>query len=308
MKIRVVFLIVLFLFVLPIQVRANLVSECAEEIMESFAKKGLTETSHEIVEFGGKAVVQETLEKAAQEGGDGLVAKVVRYGENYGIAAIRVIDRAPALYVNALENMPKDLVERAVWAAERDPAAIKTLLQNYGPDVLLISAKHRGIGVELIQKLGEDGIRIGKTISENQAITVVKHADEIASLPSPQRSKVVDAILKAPGRVIDCLERHPKTLHTLAGAGIIIAIADKVLGDSEEVTTNRDGSKTVRHRGIIERILERHNVGSSTFSIILALILGGWGCIKIWSQYRKEAIKIQIAQVQYQKKQQKGGD
>ena len=191
---------------------ANVVTKGVQELLEAMAKKGGKEATQELAEFGGRQAIEGVLEKAAREGGDDLVEKVIFYGKKYGLSAVKTIDNSPALYIKALDEIPKNLVERALWAAQRDPAAVTRILSQYGSAALQVAAKYPGVGTDIITKLGDDGIRIASDITENQAIILARNADEIAALPIATRREVVGAISAAPGRMIDYIEKHPRCI------------------------------------------------------------------------------------------------
>ena len=137
-----------------LQIHANVITKGVQEIIEAISKKGAQEATQELAEFGGKKAIQATLEKAAREGGEELVEKVVKYGRRYAVSAVRVINNVPAHYIKALDGLPEELIERAVWAVQREPEVMTTLVRDYGAEALLIAAKHRGIGGNLVSKLG----------------------------------------------------------------------------------------------------------------------------------------------------------
>ena len=275
---------------------ANPVAKGVREIAEAIAKKGGKEAAQELAEFGGKQAIQEVLEKAAKEGGDELVEKVIKYGRKYGLSAVKTIDNAPALYIKALDGIPETLVERALWAAQREPATMTRLLSQHGSDALQIAARYRGVGTDIVAKLGDDGVRMARNLTEDQAVIIARHADDIAGLPSSQKNQVVEAILAAPGRVIDYMEKHPKVFMTAAGITTLVALKDDVLGKDEEITINPDGSTTTRKLGLIERILARFQKPVSSVLIVLAVIVGCWGAVKIWGCYRRERVKVALAE------------
>jgi len=286
---------ILFLIVAQ-SVSANVITKGVREIAEAIAKKGGKEAAQELAEFGGKQAIQEVLEKAAKEGGDELVEKVIKYGRKYGLSAVKTIDNAPALYIKALDGIPETLVERALWAAQREPATMTRLLSQHGSEALQIAARYRGVGTDIVAKLGDDGVRMARSLSENQAVILARHADDIAGLPSSQKNQVVEAILAAPGRVIDYMEKHPKVFMTAAGITTLVALKDDVLGKDEEITINPDGSTTTRKRGFVERILDRFHKPVSSVLVILAVIVGCWGAVKIWGCYRRERVKVTLAE------------
>lgn len=293
--------VLLVLLSLVVTCQGNVVTKGAREIVEAIAKKGGKEATQELAEFGGKQAVQEVLEKASREGGDELVEKVIRYGKKYGVSAVKTIDNAPVLYVKALDELPENLVERALWAAQREPETVTRLLSQYGSDALEIAARSRGVGADIVTKLGNDGIRMSRELTEDQAIILARHADELAGLPTPQRSQVVDAIICAPKRVIDYMEKHPKVLFTAAGVATLVALKDDVLGRDEEVIVNPDGSRTIRKRGFIERQLDRFHAPLAAILVVIAAILGGWGVVKIRGSYRREQVKVARDEFRFEK-------
>ena len=284
--------------------QANLFVKGAREIAEAIVKKkGPSIAARELAEFGGEQAIQEVLEKASHEGGEALAGKVIRYGKKYGLSAVKTIDNSPALYIKALDEIPETLVERALWAAQREPAAVTRLLSRHGSDALQVAAKYRGVGTDIVSKLGDDGVRMARNMTENQAIVLARHADDIAALPPGRKSQVMDAFLAAPGRVVEYLEKHPRALLTGAGIATLVALKDDVLGKDEEITVNSDGSKTVRKRGLVDRMLDRiqalvlstldrfRNL-LSAIMVVPAVILAFWGAVKIWGCYRRERVRV----------------
>jgi hypothetical protein len=271
---------------------ANVVTKGVRELTDVISKQGSKSAARELAEFGGKEAVQATLEKAAREGGEELVEKVVRYGRRYGVSAVRAINHAPAPYIKALDGLPEELVEQAIWAVQREPELMTRLVRDYGSDALLLATKHRGIGGGLVNKLGSEGVRLGKALSEHQAVVAARHADTLASLPQAEQSRVIGAIVAAPARALDFLERHPKILLTSAGVGTFIALQDEMLGQDEEIRIAPDGTRTIRKRGFIERILEQFRQPIVVILSIAAGILALWGLTKIWGVYRLEKMKM----------------
>ena len=283
--------------------QANLLIKGAQEIAEAIAKKGGRKAAQELAEFGGEQAIQEVLEKASRQGGEALAGKVIRYGKKYGLSAVKTIDNAPALYVKALDEIPETLVERALWAAQREPVAVTRLLSRHGSDALQVAAKYRGVGTDIVSKLGDDGVRMARNMTENQAIVLARHADDIAALPPGRKSQLVDAILAAPGRVIDHMEKHPRVFLTVAGITTLVALKDDVLGKGEVITVNPDGSRTISKRGLVERMLDRiqalimailnrfRNLLSALL-VVPAVILACGGVVKIWGCYRRERVRV----------------
>ena len=271
---------------------ANIVTKGAREIVEELMKKGTKEASKELTEFGGKLAIQNILERASREGGDKLVKEIIRYGKKYGLSSIRTIDSSPAIYIKALNKLPEKMIERALWAAQREPDKMKSLITKYGDDVLFVAAQHRGVGMDIIIKLGNDGVRLSKDLTEKQAVVLARHADEITDLPQQLRSQLIEAMHTAPARVIDYIEKHPKVILSAAGIATLVALKDEVLGKDDEVVVNPDGSKSIHRRGFLERLFKLFYTPISAILAVIALVVGGWGVVKIWGVQRRERLKV----------------
>jgi hypothetical protein len=283
----------------PRQARAQ--AQVAKEVVETAVEQIFTQTSkqglRELTEMGGRQAVQDVLEQSAREGGEQLVRKVTQYGLDEGPAALRAIGRSPAKMVEALDGLSPELRSSAISAVARDPQVILPLVRQYGAPALEIAARHPGVGEQVVEKLGQDGIRLGKQLTTDQSIVLARHADEIAELAPAQRSTVVQQIIKSPGKVLDYLETHPKVLRTAAGVGIVLAIKDQLIGDGGASRILGDGRivSTPGHPGLIERILPASLAFLSTPIAIISWIVGvgvaGWLTLQLWSIWRLNRLR-----------------
>jgi len=265
----------------------------AAEIAEALAKNaGKKAASRELTKFGGEKALQASLEKAVKEGGEELAGKVIQYGKKHGLSAVKAIDHSPALYVKALDGIPPNLVKGALAAVEREPQIITQLVKTHGPDALRVAVEYRGVGVQIVSKLGDDGIRVAKHLSgEQQAITIAKHADSIAKLPAADKAKVMDKLCRSTKSSVDFLEKHPKTLLTAAGLAAFLASKDKLIGDEAKPGwIERQGDK------IMEPLKEPIKNLAGIAAIVLGGIIMVWGVIKIWGIYRLGRMKIALAE------------
>ena len=284
-------------FFLLIQLgHASLVTSGAKEITEAIMKQGSKEGLRELAEFGGNQAIHKALTRVALEGGNELVAKAVKLGKAHGVDALKTIERAPILYIKSLEAMPKNLVERAIWAAQRDPLIVERLMAQHGPESLGIAARFRGVGSDIVAKLGDDGIRAARNLTESQAVVLARHADDIAALPAARRQGVLEALTAAPGRILEYLEQHPRILMTSASVGTIMALKDDVLGVEKETVINSDGSLRTRTTGFVERIVTTFQTPLTVILALCGAIVGGWGAIKIWGCYRLERVRVAQAE------------
>jgi len=295
-KYFIIFLAAIFLATVP--ARAGLLTEGIEELAERLASKilktGGRAAERELFEYGGKAALKETLEKVSEECGENAAKKFVTYGERFGISAIRVMEREPALYIKAFDEVPENLLKRAVWAAERDPGAMTGLVKKYGSDVLVVAARHRGTGTKILEALGEDGIRLGKVLSEEQGITLAKNADVISGLALDKKKKVIDVLLSAPGRAIDYLEKHPRVLHTATGVALFISLKNAFVG-TDKIIKSQDGKTIeIRKRGIFDFLMTPLAFGVKSISIIIMLFLVFFLAMKLFFSTRYNALKYRL--------------
>ena len=141
----------------------------------------------------------------------------------------------------------------------------------------------------------------GRQLTTDQSIVLARHADEIAQLAPAQRAGVVAAIRRAPGRVLDFLESHPKILLTTAGVATVVAMKDQLIGDGGVSKILADGRviTTPGHPGLIERILPTSLKFLSTPLTILVSVIGagvaGWFAIHLWSAWRIQRLRYAVA-------------
>jgi hypothetical protein len=278
------------------QVAKEVIETAVEQIFKQTGKQGL----RELTEMGGREAVEDLMQQSAREGGEQLVRKVTQYGLDEGPAALRAIRTSPAKMVEALDGVSPELRSSAISAVAREPQAMLPLVRQYGAPALEVAARHPGVGEQVVEKLGQDGIQLGKQLTTDQSIVVARHADEIAALAPPQRSAVVQQILRSPGKVLDYLETHPRVLRTAAGVGIVLAIKDQIIGDGGASHILGDGRiiTTPGHPGLIERILPASLAFLSTPIAIVAWIVGvalaGWLSIQLWGAWRLHRLRQAI--------------
>ncbi len=256
MKSLVLFMLAALMFATPARRANGQVSQAAavaaEELINVMLREGGREAASELTELGGAAAVRVLLQRAAAEGGEGLVDRVIQLGSRYGPSALKAIEPSPSQMIRALDRVPPDLILPAIRAAAREPELASQLLSTYGTAALEVAARQPGVGADLVEKLGEDGIRIGNRLTTDQAVKFARHADDIAALPTAQRSQLMDAIMKAPARVLDYLETHPKVLLTAGGVSAFMAAKENILGSA--VPSSGCGSSPL---GLVERVIFR---------------------------------------------------
>lgn len=296
MKRFVLILIATLMFVGPPRIAMGQVSQATEaaakELITVMLREGGQEVASELTELGGQAAVDALLQRAAREGGETLVERVTQYGGHYGPSALKTIELSPSQMVRALDRIPPDLILPAIQAAAREPQLLSQLVSAYGEQVLEVAARQPGVGADLIENLGKDGIRLGNLLTTDQAVMLARHADDIAALPMAQRSQLMDAMMKAPARVLDYLEMHPKVLLTAGGVSAFIAAKDNILGNAI-----RPIGRQASPQGLVERVITRLGskfVGPATAGVV-AIVVGicAYLIIQLRSVWKLSAVRVE---------------
>jgi hypothetical protein len=300
-----VFITLLVVLIAPVATHAQVViarevvEEAAEQIFRQAGREGL----EELTEMGGRVVIRDLLERSASEGGEALVKKVVQYGIEDGPIALRAISGAPKAMVEALDGLAPELRSSALRAIDRDPKVMIDLVKRFGTGAAEVAARQPGTGEILIQKLGVDGIRLGRHLSTDDAVIVTRHADEIAGLRPTDRVAVLESILRSPERALTYLETHPKVLATAAGVSLFLATKDELLGDKgSSVVLNNGKMVTIpSHPGLLERLT---SIGAGVTREPVALIgyvvaagIGGWFAIHLLGKWQRQRTSLRFTKV-----------
>ncbi len=262
----------------------------AGELVDVMIREGGSEAATELAEMGGEAAVRQVLDRAMEEGGEELVERVTQYGTRYGPSALNAVERSPSRIIGALDGVSPDLVAPAIRAAARDPEVTARLVAAYGKDALVLEAKHPGAGASLAEKLGTDGITIGQGLTTDQAVTFARYADEIAALPAGERNRLLVAMARAPARVLDYLETHPKVLLTAGGVATVIAVKDNMLGGTTPSTNGEAPTPGLIERlvfGVADRFVR-------PVAVVVVILVGGILChvaIWLWSPWKRKALR-----------------
>ncbi|MCL5096809.1 MAG: hypothetical protein M1608_04640 [Candidatus Omnitrophica bacterium] len=278
--------------------QGTLVREGLEQLLKTLGK---TET-RELAEFGGERAVKEALLRVEREGGETMVRKTVLYGEKYGVNALNAIRLAPGPFVKCLDELPERLAVKALQAVKREPDLMTRLVSQYGTDALRIAAEHPGVGSQIANTLGREGIDIAEKSTTDTAIRLSRIADPIAKLPAPDKSRLLGALKEAPAEMIRFLEKNPKVLLTSAGVAALIANKDKIFGGSK-VFVDKDGVvHLLAEPGFAERftgqVISAFNTPLSAFFWIAAFLLFAWGVVKIWGTVRAERVRARNKKAQ----------
>jgi hypothetical protein len=260
----------------------TLVRAAAKEAVELFAgqaeRQGAKAMAKELTEFGGETAVREVFEQVAKESGEEGVKTLVQLTKSYGLDAIRAAKVAPRLTTLA-ERVSPELAPSALRALLRpeERAVLERIGGELAPSALEAAARHPGVGVEIVDKLGVAGVRASERYDTDAIIQLAKSAESnrIAALPVAEKT----GLLK---RVAQFIEQHPKTVLGAAGLGLFIRYKDDLLGDKGEIVLGPDGTPIyVPKTGIIERSSNRI---LEWLLPIVAAAVGLWGANRlIWA-------------------------
>ena len=263
---------------------ATFVESMAKALAEHFAEAGGAEAG-DLAAMGGEPAIKEVMEEAQKEGGKALVGQLVKCGNDYGPSAIEAAKPDPKLMISTFQQLPSTLVDSAIRAAALEPQVTADLVKAFGKDALEVEVKQPGVGSVLMQKLDADGVRLGESLSTDQAIVVARRADQIKRLPPEQRKSLVDALVAMPASVVLYLDKHPQVLLQAGGVAAAIVAKDDLLG------TPGDPPK----RGLIERLLsELIDLLHTPLLAILAVVIAGiaaWFAVHVWGAWRSQLLR-----------------
>lgn len=276
----------------------------AREVMEQFTKRAAVEgaeaMSRELAEFGGEVAVRETLERVAAESGEATMLRAAALTRQHGLDALRAVRRMPAgasaPVLAAVEQTAPDLVGPALRALAREGEGetLAQLAARFGPNALETAARHPGVGTPIVQKLGAEGIDLARGLSTDQAMAVARQADGLAALGAAERRGVMSVIASQPARAAAFLDAHPK-FFIIAGAGALLAThADTLLNGDTDIIIGPDGQPMlVQKAGLVERSVIQPLM---TWLVpVLAVIVAGWGAIRLWGVMRRERLRKRAA-------------
>ena len=228
----------------------------ARELAEKLGERG----ARELAEAGGETAVREVIEKAAKEGGETLAREVAGYAEKYGAQSLRAFREAPAAMAQGMKKIPAEFAEGAMRAAAREPALVARLATEIGEDALIVAAKHPGVGADIATKLGREGCAVAKNLTTADTIRLARFSDDLARLPAAERTGLLKRIGKAPGKVMDYVERHPNILKTAAATAVALVAMDRLIGDAESP-------------GFIERVAEQFRTPLGIILVCVAALV-----------------------------------
>ncbi len=267
--------------------------QITEVLTRRAGREGAETLARELAEIGGETAVRETVERIAREGGEEALKRASSLVERHGFDAVRMLRsvspaQAPTI-LRAVDELPAELAPAALRALARpaEGQALAGLTVRFGPEALEAAARHPGVGATMLGRLGPEGMPVVRAASTEQAVSVLRHADDIAALPTVERARVLKLLASQPAKAASFLDAHPK-FFLIGGAGAILAAnADRIFDGSAEIVIGPDGKATLVERA---GFLERAVIAPALHWLlpVLAGILALWGAVKIWGVWRDE--------------------
>lgn len=274
MKNPLVFIAVLVSAILsasvPAHAQGGMVKKGVTELLEYFAKSGAKESAKELAEMGGEKAVREMLEKAAKQGGDDLVDQVVSVAKRGGPRTLKALDADPALMTKALRGLPENQLADSVIEAARNPTLMVKLVRTHGDEALVASARHPGIGTQVIDEFGGAGLKATRELGTDQVIVLAK-TKGFRELPAEAQQKFVGLLDRDPRVVTNFLR--------LAAGGTAIVLTVDFVNKLEDEVFGKDGNA-----GRLTQTMVTYSwIGGG----ILAAALAAYAFIKLWGVWRK---------------------
>jgi hypothetical protein len=255
--------------------QAALVRKPVVEILEYFAKKGGTQGLKELEQAGGEKAVLEIVERATKQGGDELAQQVVTLTRKQGARALEAVGADPAVMVKALKSVPEDRLVSVLAESARRPDLMAGLVRTHGDEVLLASARHPGVGVQVIEEFGAGGLNAAKSLSTDKML-VLGRTHGFGQLPEASQKTLSGLLNRSPLEVVNALK-------IIGGGTAIVLTVDKVnkIADMLIGTPDKPG-------GIIA-VVETY---SWVFGGCLVAVLLGYAGIKLWGVWQVTRKKV----------------
>ncbi len=284
----------------------------AKSVVKFFGKEGAEESTEYLARSGTKELLERVASTASREGGDEAVDRVAKLVAANGPEALAALDNVPSLLpiLRSLDELPQGDVKRALakLAAGESGRELAETVGRYGTIALRSELKHPGVGVVLVRSLGDEGAELAAKLSDDQAIAVARHADELASLSPTQRQGVLALLYSDSKRMIEFMGRfvsaNPgKSLFTAATTTVILAEPERILG-GDEIVYDADGNPIVVSKSglvgrsldvggsVAEHVSERY-VRPLVFAVagFVGLFVALYAVMKLWHTHRREQLK-----------------
>lgn len=286
-----------------VMIPASVGSSLFKAIAKYFGKEGSQEAGEYLAREGSQQLLERVARTAVRQGGDDAVEGVARLARQHGPDALKAFDQSPSVVplLKALDELPESQVGPALsrLAAGSQGRELAEAVTRYGAAALRSELKHPGVGVVLVRQLGDDGAELASRLTTDQAVTVGRHADDIASLPSSQRTGVLSLLHRDAERMVGFMgrfvEANPgKSLFTVATTTVILAESERILGGDEVVFDAEGNPIVVSKDGVLGRSIKAGGSAAAHLSdrylqplFLAALVFLGtfaaiWAVMKLW--------------------------
>lgn len=222
----------------------------AKAIMKYFGREGTQEATEYLARNGGRELAEQISARAIKEGGKEAADQISRLAAKHGPDVLAALDNAPSIapVLSALDELPESQVRAALTQLSAGAAGreLAETVARVGSTALKSELKHPGVGGLLAKTLGDDGAKLATELTTDQAVAVARHADDLAKLPTSQRTGVLSLMRSDAERMAGFLARFAeanpgKTLFTAATTAIVLAEPDRILG-GDEIVFDADGN------------------------------------------------------------------
>ncbi len=293
---------------------ASVATSVIRSVTRYFGKEGAEEATEFLARKGSKELMERVASTASREGGQEAVDQVAKLTAKHGPETLRALDNVPSMMpvLKALDEIPETQLKTALakLAAGQAGKELGEATTRFGVAAIRSELKHPGVGLMLVQSLGDDGIELAPKLTADQAMTVARHADDIAKLPLTQREGVLAMIRtntrEFTGFVGRFIEKNPgKTLFTAAATTLVLAEPERILG-GDEIAYDADGKPyLITKNGIVGRSIKASGEAAAHVSnnflqplfyaaIAFAAVFGGlWMMLKLWHANKREKLNTQ---------------
>jgi len=249
----------------------------------------------QIAKLGGKTAVEEFSSRIAEDGGDAAIARAAHVIEEFGPAALTTLAKMPhpASVLEVLGDLSPEEARRAIgYLGRADGEALADATKRFGAAALKLELQHPGVGAKIAEDLGADGIAVARQLPTDRAIILARKSSEIAALPEAQRTALLAKAARHAYDFVDFLESHPKFAFTVAATTVLLEEKDRIFGGTKIALDAHGVPVAVVTSGLFERLFQTtfaglQNAVLAPVGLAIALLIGGWGAIKLLFLYRR---------------------
>jgi hypothetical protein len=280
-----------------VAVVAPAVREGARELIDAAlgrfaARDAATALSDQVA---GKTAVEEFSTRIAQEGGDAALGRAANVIEEFGPAALTTLAKIPhpARVLEVLDELSPEEARRAIsYLGRTDGVALADATDRFGAAALRLELQHPGVGTKIAEDLGADGIAVARQLPTDQAIVLARKSSEIAALPEAPRTALLARAARHASDFVDFLEKHPRFIFTVAATTVLLEEKDRIFGGTKITLDAHGVPVAVVAPGLVERLFQTTFVGLQNailapVGLAIALLIGGWGAIKLLFLFRR---------------------